>query len=83
MMLKRRTMVGLVVGPRNGKENLGTPITQNAYPLVLGGRQMKQLELPREFLTMPRKQRQAGTVVTPSNLAQVRATLKARKQNLG
>lgn len=79
MASKRRGESDSITAPLIEKDTSGNAVAQNAYPRVLGGRPLKQLELPSEFLTMPRKPRPAGTAVTPSNLSQVRAALKARK----
>lgn len=83
MALKRQAVRGLATALRNRKKTTGTSSTQNAFPIVLGGYPLKQLQLPKEFVVVPQKQSSAGTVVKPSNLAQVRAALRTRKLKLG
>jgi hypothetical protein len=58
---------------------------ENLYPSVLGGQRLQQLELPKEILAAVTQNRlsAAATVIAPSNLAEVRAKLKARKPKLG
>ena len=63
----------------------GEPITQNKYPRVLRGRALQQLEVPRKFLASQPSRSPSGTpaIALPSDLAVVRAALKARKLKLG
>jgi hypothetical protein len=87
MALKKRTDKGFVTAPRKRKKPIETPSVQNAYPQVLGGRPLMQLEVLHEFATAfvakPHKLNPAGMAVKPSNLAKVRAKLKERKARSG
>lgn len=60
------------------------PSKQNAFPRVLEGQPLQQLALPRKFLSASsEKHSLAGKPVKASNLADVRAKLKAGKLKLG
>ena len=54
------------------------PSGENAFPLVLRGRPIQQLPLPRTILV--KNERRVGSLnaIKPSNLAEVRAKLAAR-----
>ncbi|NHZ66692.1 hypothetical protein [Massilia genomosp. 1] len=82
MKPKRLTKLEFVVTSPPGKDDSGTADIENAYPRVLGGRAIKQLNLPAQFLSAPTKKRPSGTVV-PSNMAEVRTILATRKSKPG
>ncbi|NHZ87469.1 hypothetical protein F2P45_00245 [Massilia sp. CCM 8733] len=65
------------------KNGLGTADVQNAYPRVLGGGAIRQLNLPVQFLSALTKKHPPETVVEPSNMAEVRAELTKRKSEIG
>lgn len=80
---KRGTTMGLILARTAQRKSSVSVSRENAFPLVLNGRAIQQLPLPREFVT--NESRGAGNVaeVKASNLAEVRAKLKLRKQQLG
>ena len=66
-------------------DKAGTNTGENLFPRVLRGRPLQQLALPQQFLNAAIQNRVADSAdkVVPSNLAEVKAKLKARKQKLG
>ena len=85
MKSKRRDTMNFATTLGSPRKRTVSHSGQNAFPLVLGGRPIQQIPLPSQFLVLRPENRQVGslTVVKPSNLAEVRAKLKARKQKLG
>lgn len=84
MSFKRRDASDFARVPASPKKTSEPRMLQNAFPRVLGGQPLQQLELPREFLSKPSEKRSTvSATVKPSNLAEVRAKLAARKSKLG
>jgi hypothetical protein len=80
MSSKRRDTLDLAINLESPKE----PSKQNAFPRVLDGQPLQQLKLPRKLLSaLPEKHSSASKTVKASNLAEVRAKLKAGKLKLG
>jgi hypothetical protein len=83
MVLKRNTFefICSVDTPRTARSR----VADNDHPRLWEGEPLKQLLLPTQFLRQALKHRVAdnGKAVTPSNLSDARARMKARKQNVG
>lgn len=84
MPSKRRDVSDLATASRLEKSTSGKRTTQNAFPRVLGGLPLQQLELPKQFISTTKSRPAAATTtLKPSNLAVVREKLKSRKPTLG
>jgi len=83
MPSKRRNVSDLATASRLEKSTSGKRTTQNAFPRVLGGLPLQQLELPKQFISTTKSRPAATTTLKPSNLAVVREKLKSRKPTLG
>lgn len=78
-MRKHRDTTGFL--SQEGSESATTRLpTFNAFPSVLKGHAIQQLNLPQELLSsIGHSKSYAATTVKASNLAEVRAKLKAGK----
>ena len=84
MSFKFKSAMGLIKLRMVRRKSTVSPSGENAFPLILGGRPIQQLPLPRQMIGT-NESRVAGNVkaIKPSDLEEVRAKLAARKRELG
>ena len=84
-MVFKRANVGYASFVKRSRESSDTQIGRNGYPRLWGGASLTQLAILQRFLAAAVEHRINGVrgTVAPSNLAEVRARLKARKPKIG